>query len=115
LTLVKAREFEPADGEHRSNTDVALAAVASARAALFGRAPIGKDVDLALVLLGLDSATPEKTRRDMGESRKRWFAAVAHHPGRLHGFIASLEREVLSLTAEEARARVSRGETLINH
>jgi len=115
LTLVKAREFEPADGEHRSNTDVALAAVASARAALFGRAPIGKDVDLALVLLGLDAATPEEMRRDMGESRKRWFAAVSHHPGRLHGFIASLEREVLRLTAEEARARVSRGETLINH
>ena len=115
LTLVKARDLELADGERRSNTDTALAAVASARAALFGRAPTSQDVDLALVLLGLDPASSEDLRRDMGEARKRWFAAVAHHPGRLHGFIASLDPEVLSLTADAAQDRVAAGEALVNH
>ena len=115
LSLVKARDLELADGERRANTDIALAAIASARAALFGRAPTGKDVDLAMALLGLDPAAPESVRRDMGESRKRWFAAVAHHPGRLHGFIASLDHGVLALTAEDALARTAEGKTLINH
>ena len=115
LTLVKARAVELVEGERRSNTDVALAAIASARAAMYGRAPTGKDVDLALVLLGLDPGSPETRRQAMGEARKRWFAAVAHHPGRLHGFIASLDPSTLSLSAEEARARVASGEALINH
>ena len=115
LTLVRARNLELVEGEHRANTDVALAAVASARSALFGRAPTGKDVDLAVVLLGLDPVHPEDDRLQMGDWRKRRFASVAHHPGRLHGFIASLEPDILSLTADEARARVARGEALINH
>lgn len=115
LSLVKARDLDLAAGEHRSNTDLALAAVASARAAMFRRAPTGKDVDLALVLLGLDAATPDGLRVELGEARRRWFAGANHHPMRVNKFVASLDSDVLELTAEDARGRLAEGASLINH
>ncbi len=113
LSLIAARELELPAGEHRANVDAALAAVVSARASLYGRAPTGKDVDAALVLLGLDPATPESLSTELAAKRKKWFAAVAHHPENLYSFVSSLDAEVLGLTAEEARSRMALGVSLI--
>ena len=54
---------------------VGCAAVASARAALFGRAPVGKDVELALVLFGFLGERPP----DLVAWRTPLFQAAAHH------------------------------------
>jgi hypothetical protein len=115
LSLIAGRRLDLAEGEHRANVDAALAAIVSARSSLFGRAPTGKDLDLAIVLLGLDPATPESLRREMGEKRKTWFAAAGHHPSKLFSFVSSLDTEVLRLTADEARSRMAAGAALIGH
>lgn len=115
LFLIVSRQLELADGEHRSNVDAALAAVVSARASLFGRAPTGKDVDLAVVLLGLDSSIPESLHTDLAAKRKKWFAAAAHDPHNLYPFVSSLDTDVLRLTADEARGRMASGTSLITH
>ena len=115
MSLVKARDIEIGENEHRSNTDVALAAVASARSALFKRGPTGQDVDFALVVLGFDTATPESLRSELAANRLDWFAAAGHHPANLHGFVSSLDADVLGLTADEARARMAQGTSLISH
>lgn len=113
LTLVRARDLALAVGEHRANVDVALAAVASARSALFGRGPTGRDVDVAVVLLGFDPGTPESLRNQLAAKRKDRFAAAGHHPTKLHSFVSSLDAEVLRLTADEARSRMAQGTSLI--
>ena len=56
LSLIAGRRFELAEGERRADVDVALAAIVSARASLFGRAPTGRDVDMASVLYPFVSA-----------------------------------------------------------
>lgn len=114
MTLVKSRDIELADGEHKSNADAAIAAVAAARSSRFGRGPTKKDVDFALVLLGYDSGgLQEETVNDLGTARLAWFAAAGHHPDRLTTFLSRLEPAVLDLTAEEARTRMAHGEQLI--
>ncbi len=115
LSLVGARSYELAAGEHRSNTDAGLAAVAAARSAVFRRGPTGGDVEVAMVLLGLDPSTPDALRASLGENRVKWFAAAGHHATNLYGFIASLDTAVLRLTADEARSRMAQGMSLITH
>lgn len=114
-TLVNTRGLELADGEREGNTKAALAAIASARAALFGRAPTVHDVDLAIVLLGLDPELPDAVRADLSTKRGDWFAAAAHHPAKLYDFVSALDTAVLQLTAAEARTRMAQGTPLITH
>jgi hypothetical protein len=103
-----------AEGEHRGNANVALAAVASARSSMFGRGPTMKDVDLAAVLLGYDAAgLPDETVADLARNRLVWFAAASHHPEKLSGFLAAIDAGTLQLTADEARNRMAQGEQLI--
>ena len=116
LSLVAGREVNLAEGEHRANVDVAVAAVASARSSLFGRAPTGHDINLALVLLGYDSAgVPDEVAASLATRRVGWFAAAAHHHANLHTFIGSLDAAVLRLTADEARGQMAQGTQLITH
>ena len=113
LALAKQREYDLSDGEHRANADAAVAAVAAARSSLYGRAPTGKDLDLALVLLGYDGGVPDAARSDLARNRIGWFTGAAHHPVKLVDFIARLSPDVLRLTADEARARMAQGEQLV--
>lgn len=115
LSLIAARQIDLAEGEHRANVDAALAAIVAARASLYGRGPTGKDVDLALVLLGLDADTPDSVRDELAGKRKHWFAAAGHHPTNLYAFVSALDDEVLRLTAEEAQTRMASGATLITY
>jgi len=114
LSLVKRRDLELAVGEHRANADVALAAVASARSSLFGRGPTGKDVDLAMVLLGFDAdRIPAETAEDLARGRTEWFSAAAHHPEKLVQFVGGLSSDTLRMTADEARTRMAQGVRLV--
>jgi hypothetical protein len=113
LSLIAARQPDLAEGEHRADVDAALAALVSARASLYGRAPTGKDVDLAVVLVGLDSGVPESLRAELAGKRREWFAAAGHHPTKLYAFVSRLDADVLRLTADEARSRMATGSSLI--
>jgi hypothetical protein len=116
LSLIGRRDFELAEGEHRPNAAAAVAAVASARSSLYGRAPIGKDIDLALVLLGYDSEDiPTEITTELARGRLTWFSAAGHHPGKLVDFVGSIEADVIRLTADQARARMAGGERLITN
>lgn len=113
-SLAAQRDVVPADGEHRANADLAIAAVAAARASLFGRAPTKKDVDLALVLLGYDDAgVAAETSAALATRRLEWFAAAGHHPEKLREFVSNLDPNLLKLTADAARSRMATGENLI--
>ena len=115
-SLIATRDLDLAAGEHRSNVDVAVAALASARSSLFGRAPTGKDIDMVLVLLGYDNAgVPDEMAADLATKRVDWFAAVGHHPANLHTFIASLSADTLRLTADQTRSQIAQGTQLITH
>ena len=114
LSLVGRREVELTAGEHRHNANVAIAAVASARSSLYGRAPTGKDIDLALILLGYDSKDiPAEITDELAQGRLEWFSAAGHDPGKLVDFVGSIGADVLRLTADQARERLAGGERLI--
>lgn len=114
LSLVAKRYFDLADGEHRSNANVALAAVAAARSSLFGRGPTKKDVDMALVLLGYDAeGVPAETIAELATSRIAWFAAAGHNPAKLNEFVSGLDEASLRLTADQARQRMAQGDQLV--
>jgi hypothetical protein len=114
LSLVAKRYFDLADGEHRANANVAVAAVSAARSSLFGRGPTKKDVDMALVLLGYDAeGVPAETITELATARITWFAAAGHHPAKLNEFVSGLDVDSLKLTADEARGRMAQGEQLV--
>lgn len=82
---------------------VGCAAVASARAALFGRAPVGKDVELALVLFGfLGGAPPELIAR-----RAPLFQAAAHHYRQQRRIVEAVPEATLRLTPDKVRGELA--------
>ena len=88
---------------------VGAAAVGSARAALFGRAPVGKDVELALILFGFLGGAPE----DLIDRRAPLFQAAAHHYGQQRRIVEAVPEATLRLTPDEVRGRLSDWRELI--
>jgi hypothetical protein len=82
---------------------VGCAAVASARAALFGRAPVGKDVELALVLFGFLGGAPA----ELVERRASLFCAAAHHYGQQRRIVEAVPEATLRLTPDTVRGRLA--------
>jgi len=76
LTLIKRADL-PGLGR---GVERVMAALMAARAGSFGRAPTPEDLDIALLVCGLDVALPDSLR----ERCKRWADASAHDrpPGR---------------------------------
>ena len=83
--------------------------VASARAALFGRAPVAKDIELALVLFGFLGGAPE----DLVAWRAVLFQAAAHHYDQQRTIVAVVPSETLRLTPDEIRGRLSEWRSLL--
>jgi hypothetical protein len=82
---------------------VGCAAVASARAALFGRGPVGKDVELALVLFGfLGTAPPE-----LVAWRAPLFQAAAHHYRQQRRIVEAVPEATLRLSPDQVRAELT--------
>jgi hypothetical protein len=70
-----ADRVEVTDGEHVEDALAGAVAVATRRAALFGRAPVLQDVEMALALWGFLGGAPD----DLVELRRRLFGGAAHH------------------------------------
>lgn len=79
------------------------AELASARAALFGRAPVARDVELALRLLGFLGDAPD----DLLSWRDELFQAAAHHYEQRRRIVDAVPEATLRLTPESVQAGVS--------
>jgi len=107
IKLAAGRELILADQEHRTDANLAVAAVAAARASIASRGPTKVDVDAAIVILGYDSES------DFGAVRAAAIAGAAHHPQRIRRLVAGIPMDVIEDNAGDLRRRVAGGESLI--
>jgi len=111
LRLLASRPITLAAGEQRSNVDAAVVALAGARASALGRAPIGQDVDVALLVLGLEpDGIPTETLEAITAERVRRLPGLAHDPTRVRALVAAVPADRLRATPDELRAAVAAGE-----
>jgi hypothetical protein len=88
---------------------VAGAAVAGARSSVFGRAPVGKDVELGLVLFGFLGDAPA----DLIEWRAPLLQAAAHHYRQQRRIVEAVPESTLRLTPDQVRARLADWRSLV--
>jgi hypothetical protein len=96
-------------GERAEDAVVGCAMVASARASLFGRAPVGPDLDMAFTQFGFLGGAP----KDLIEWRVGRFSALAHHYDQQRRLVASVPQSTLRLTAGQVRERLSEWKELL--
>lgn len=96
-----ADQVVPGPGEHRDDLLAAAVALAMRRAALFGRAPVRADLELALSLLGALSAAPE----DLLARRRRLVAGCAHDYRRQRLLAMAVPEDLLRLPVALAKER----------
>ncbi len=101
-TLFEDR-IELTDGITAEDALVGCAGVASRRASLFGRAPVAKDIELALVLFGFLGGAPA----ELVAWRAPLFEAAAHHYQQQRAIAGAVSEETLRLSPAEVRARLS--------
>lgn len=115
LRLISGRQLVLPPGEHRHNVDAAIAAIASARASRFGRAPIQEDVDLAVLLLGYDTnELPQELVDGLRADRHEWLANLEHDAAGRRALVAAIPMAVLESKPGAVRAQMATGRRLIN-
>lgn len=97
-------------GETPHDAVYGCAMVASARASLFGRAPVGPDLEVAFTLFGFLGGAPP----DLIAWRVARFSAIAHHYDQQRRLVASVRESTLRLTAAQVRERLSQWKELLN-
>ena len=102
--------IEQAEGLSTEDVLVGCAALASARAALFGRAPVGKDLELALVLFGFLGGAPA----ELVAWRTPLFAGAAHHYAEQRRIVAVVPEETLRLTPADVRGALGTWRRLVD-
>jgi hypothetical protein len=86
------------------------AEVAGARAALFGRAPVGRDVEMALRLFGFLGDAPA----ELIAWRDELFQAAAHHYERRRRIVDAVPEATLRMTPEQVQARLGEWRALVS-
>ena len=94
---------ELGEGEHAEDAIAGCVAVALRRAALFGRAPVAHDLEMALRLWGFLGGAPE----DLVEFRGRLFGGAAHHYWDQRAVTDLVPEETLRLTSAQVAERLS--------
>ncbi len=110
LRLIHHAEFALLPGEDRHDAEVALAAVAAARASHFGRAPTRDDVEVARLVLGYADDLPEAVRADFAADRPAWIANLSHRPAQERRLVSSVPIDLLTSPVDDVRRRVAAGE-----
>lgn len=104
--LSLARRFEArlrlGEGEHLADAVVGCVGVALKRAALFGRAPISEDLEVAFGVFGFLHEPPSQ---DQLAKRRQLFSGASHHHhyAQVRGIADLVSEGVLSLGAIAAR------------
>jgi len=105
--LLAQRLFEErlrlAPGITAEDALIGASAVASARAALFGRAPVARDVEMALMLYGFLGDAPD----ELVTWRTPMFQAVVHHYERQRQIVDAIPETTLRMTPEQVHARLA--------
>jgi len=104
-----AERVETSDGVRVEDALAGCVVVASARAALYGRAPVAKDVELALTLFGFLGGAPA----DLVAWRTPRFQAVAHHYHDQRKIADAVPESTLRLTPAAVRATLADWRSLI--
>jgi hypothetical protein len=107
LKLVAERELHLLPGEHHHDAAVAVAAVATARAARVGRAPIADDISVGLIVLGFDPDS--NVDLVTADARPGWIANVGHNAAKLRRLVADVPDDIVAATPDEVRRRVADG------
>jgi len=110
LTLLAARDIPTVPGESRRDAIAAVAALMTARASAFGRAPVIGDAEGAEMILGYRDGAPE----DLVDARTAAVAGLAHHPARSGTLVAATDTGALTSSLDRLLERVASGETLID-
>jgi hypothetical protein len=96
-------------GEEPHDVLLAAAELGAARAATFGRAPVARDIELALVLLGALGGGPD----DLVAWRQRTVRGAAHEYRIRRALVDAVPEATLRLTADQVRSRLGRWRELI--
>ena len=105
-----AERVVTSDGVRVEDALAGCVVVASARAALYGRAPVAKDVELALTLFGFLGGAPA----DLVTWRTPRFQAVAHHYHEQRRIADAVPESTLRLTPAAVRARLDHWRSLVD-
>src|ERR1700722_4282591 len=97
-----ADRVELVEGETRHDVVYGAAMVASAPASLFGRAPVGPDLELALTLFGYLGGAPQ----DLVEWRVPRFQSVAHHYEAQRRLVGAVHETTFRMTVVTVRERL---------
>lgn len=89
-----------ADDEHADDVLTGAVAIGLRRAALFGRAPVTADLELALHLFGFLEGAPE----DVVESRQRYFSGASHNYWQQRDLAEWVPESTLRLRPSDLRA-----------
>jgi hypothetical protein len=89
-------------GERADDAIHGCAMVASARAALFGRAPVAPDLEMALTLFGFLGGAPE----ELVTWRAPRFSAIGHHYTEQRRVVACVPETTLRMNAEQVRQKL---------
>jgi hypothetical protein len=105
-----ADRLELVPGETTSDAIYGCAMVASARASLFGRAPVAPDLDMALTLFGYLGGAPQ----DLIEWRVPRFQSVAHHYEEQRQLVGTVPETTLRMSALAIRERLAQWQELLS-
>ncbi|MGO9342365.1 MAG: hypothetical protein ACLP6E_07575 [Acidimicrobiales bacterium] len=97
-------------GEKAEDAVFGCSMVASARASLFGRAPVGPDLDMAFTLFGFLGGAP----KDLIDWRVARFSAVAHHYDEQRRLVAAVAPATFRLKADQIRERLAQWRELVD-
>jgi hypothetical protein len=97
------------DHEHSPDAVMGALPVALKRAALFGRAPVIYDFELAYTLFGFLGGAPE----DLLTARKELFAEASHHYEAQRAIADAVPESTLRMTPEQVRAQLGNWQALV--
>lgn len=101
--LIGRAEFDRSD--RPKMTEAVAATVAGARASLFGRSPTSKDVEVALILMGLRSEGLSQDKlAALAERRVAGFDHAAHEIRKGASFLEHIPEAHLAATPDKLRA-----------
>jgi len=94
--------LELAPGETAEDVIYGAAMVASARSALFGRAPVAPDLEMALTLFGYLGGAPPA----LVDWRTPLFKSVSHHYADQRRLVGAVPGGTLRMTADRVRSEL---------
>lgn len=115
LRLVGSTTVPLGEHERRHDADVAIAALAAARASHFGRGPTRQDVAVAMLILGYDrEGIPTSLLESIATDRGAWLANIGHDVSKAQALVGGVALETLASLPDALRVRMAGGERLID-